>query len=320
MKPGMYLSPVALLTLAGCATTFHAGPPEGAVAVIAHRGASAYAPENTLAAFSKALDMGADWFELDCHLTKDGKLAVIHDADLKRVANEDPQVVPLSTLEALQQADVGAWKGAEFAGERIPSLEQALDFAKGKIGVYLEVKSDWPDAKLTEKLVVLAQDWQGDEASLRRTMMREIEAEGTRNLALTREILQAVKVRRMKDQVVLQSFSPVVCVIALAEAPELRTEFLGADDPEKPGQWERFVMFGSRIGVAGLNVSKDSVTAERIAAFHAAGKTSAAWTVDDPAEMARCVDCGVDALITNRPDLCIETLRALGKYPERGRT
>ena len=105
MRPGMCLPPVALLTLAGCATTFHAGPPEGAVAVIAHRGASAYAPENTLAAFEKAFDMGADWFELDCHLIKDGKLAVIHDADLKRVANEDPRVVPLSTLEALQQVD-----------------------------------------------------------------------------------------------------------------------------------------------------------------------------------------------------------------------
>lgn len=309
------LSPLALLTLAGCATTFHAGAPEGAVGVIAHRGASAHAPENTLAAFAKALEMGADWFELDCHLTRDGQAAVLHDGDLKRVAGIERRVAAM-TMAELKQVDAGSWFDPAFKGEPIPTLEESLDFAKGRIGVYLEVKSAAPDTKLMETLWVLAQNHAGDGQTLLRAMLVEIEKSRTPNLELTRKCLEAVKARRMRHQVVLQSFSPVVCVIALAEMPELRTEFLGSDDPEKPEQWARFVEFGMRVGVHGFNINKDSVTAERIAMFHNAGKTCAVWTVDDPEAMLDCAAKGADAIITNRPALCITTLQHAGKRPK----
>ena len=79
MRRYLGLAAMGVVMMTGCATTYRAGAPEGSIDVIAHRGASAYAPENTLAAFALAAEQGADWFELDCTLTKDGEVIVIHD-------------------------------------------------------------------------------------------------------------------------------------------------------------------------------------------------------------------------------------------------
>jgi glycerophosphoryl diester phosphodiesterase len=311
VKKLVYL-PLGLLLLAGCATTFHAGAPKNMVDVIAHRGASAYAPENTLAAFSKAVELKADWFELDVHLTKDGQLAVIHDGSLERVAGIKKHVSTL-TLAEVKNADVGAWVSQDFAGERIPTFDESLDLAKGRVGVYIEIKSDLPDKQLIAKMAETVSKHQGPRDALLRALMEQIEDARTPTLELTRKTVETVRARRMKNQVVIQSFSPVCCVIALAEAPELRTEYLGGEDKDDPNRWPQFLAIGHAIGVAGFNINADSVTAERVAAFHQAGKTCAVWTVDDPAEMRRCVECGVDAVISNKPDLALSTLRDLGK-------
>src|SRR5262245_46332535 len=87
--------------------------------VIAHRGASSYAPENTLAAFDLALQMGVRHIELDVHLSRDGHLVVIHDDTVDRTTNGSGPVVHY-TLAELQALDAGSWFGAAFAGERIP--------------------------------------------------------------------------------------------------------------------------------------------------------------------------------------------------------
>jgi len=282
------------------------------VDVIAHRGASAYAPENTLASFSKAAELKADWFELDCHLTRDGQLAVIHDGSLERVAGIK-KTVPAMTLAEIKQADAGAWFSKDFAGERIPTLDEALALAKGRIGVYIEIKSDAPDKLLIAKMAETVSSHRGSREALLGTLMGQIRDSRTPTLELTEKTVKAVRARRMKDQIVIQSFSPVSCVIALSEAPELRTEFLGNDDKDDPNRWPQFLAFGNAIGVAGFNINFDSLTPERVAAFHAAGKTCAVWTVDDPAAMRRCVECGVDAIISNKPDLALATLRELGK-------
>src|SRR4051794_3938882 len=95
------------------------------VEVIAHRGASHDAPENTLAAIKLAWQQEADAAEFDLHLSRDGKLVVIHDADTRRVAGVDKRVAE-QTLAELRRLDVGAWKGPRFAGERIATLEEVL--------------------------------------------------------------------------------------------------------------------------------------------------------------------------------------------------
>jgi glycerophosphoryl diester phosphodiesterase len=312
MKITACLSTLGLLLLAGCATAFHAGAPQNMVDVIAHRGASAYAPENTLASFAKAIEQKADWFELDVHLTKDGQVAVIHDGSLERVAGIKKRV-PEMTLAEIKQADAGSWFGKGFAGERIPTLDEALALAKNRTGVYIEIKSDSPDKELVGNMFETVSNHTGPRNALLGTLMGQIEASRTPNLELTRKTIALVRARHMKDQVVIQSFSPVSCVVALAEAPEMRTEFLGGDDKDDPARWPQYLAFGTAVDVAGFNINFDSVTPERIAAFHKAGKTCAVWTVDDPTAMRRCVECGADAIISNKPDLLLSTLHVLGK-------
>jgi glycerophosphoryl diester phosphodiesterase len=107
--------------------------------IMAHRGASFAAPENTLAAIRAAMDSGAQWVEIDVQETMDGEVIVIHDSDLKKIGRV-PLVVATSTLEELQQLDIGSWFGAEFSDERIPTLEQVLRLCKDRIRVNIELK------------------------------------------------------------------------------------------------------------------------------------------------------------------------------------
>jgi len=107
--------------------------------VVAHRGASAAAPENTLAAVQAAIDADADWVEIDVQETADGEIVVIHDSDLKKVGGS-PLIVRRSTLAQLRQVDIGSWFGPEFADQRIPTLEEVLELCRDRVGVNIELK------------------------------------------------------------------------------------------------------------------------------------------------------------------------------------
>jgi glycerophosphoryl diester phosphodiesterase len=108
--------------------------------LIAHRGASGHAPENTLAAFRKAVALGVSFIETDLQLTRDSRLVAIHDQTVNRTTNGQGAVHDL-TLADLRKLDAGSWFGSEFAGERIPTLEEILDFAKkNDVVFYLELK------------------------------------------------------------------------------------------------------------------------------------------------------------------------------------
>lgn len=109
------------------------------ILVIAHRGASGHAPENTIAAFKKAVELGADMYELDCLLSKDGEIIVMHDDTVDRTTSGSGKVSDL-TLEEIKKLDAGSWFGEEFAGEPVPTLSEALEFSKGKILVNIEIK------------------------------------------------------------------------------------------------------------------------------------------------------------------------------------
>jgi len=113
---------------------------DGSPLIIAHRGASEDAPENTLAAFHLAWEQGADGIEVDLHLSKDGHVVCIHDEDTRKVAGRK-LVVRQSTLEELRELDVGARHHERFRGERIPTLDEVLDIVPpGKL-VYLDIKA-----------------------------------------------------------------------------------------------------------------------------------------------------------------------------------
>ena len=156
---------LAVAGLCGCAQppVREAAPaadpaPPSAPVNIAHRGASAYAPEHTLPAYRLALEMGADYVEQDLQLTRDGRLVCLHDTTLERTTDVEEvfpdravtvetdgaprRVWPVAafTLDEVRQLDAGSWFGAEFAGVRVPTLQEAIDLVQGEAGLYMETK------------------------------------------------------------------------------------------------------------------------------------------------------------------------------------
>jgi glycerophosphoryl diester phosphodiesterase len=155
--------------------------------VIAHRGASSYAPENTVAAFDLALEMGARHLELDVHFTSDGHIVVIHDDTVDRTTNGHGPVTS-HTLAELRALDAGAWFDRRFAGERIPTFADVLERYKGRAHLHTEIKGH------AEHL-----------------------AEGTVDL---------IRKHGMVDQVTITSFQRARLVETRACAPELPTGWL----------------------------------------------------------------------------------------------
>jgi glycerophosphoryl diester phosphodiesterase len=127
--------------------------------LVAHRGASAYAPEHTVAAYKLAIEMGADYVEQDLAVTKDGVLICLHDASLERTTNVEQlfpdRAISMSiegktrrawvandfTLAEIKTLDAGSWFDAKFAGERIPTFDEAIALIRGKAGIFPELKT-----------------------------------------------------------------------------------------------------------------------------------------------------------------------------------
>lgn len=305
-------APLAALFMAACATMPQAGY-HPLTEVIAHRGASWDAPENTLAAFHLAADMEADWFELDCMYTADGQVIVIHDYDLERVAGA-PQTVAELTLRQLQQFDVGSWKDPKFASERLPTLRQALSLAKKRgIGVYVELKPVDRDHELVQSILKAADGVTVLTPKLTRAIGRELDASGSRNVDLARDSIAIIRELGMEDEVVIQSFSPIVCAAVALEAPDLRIELLGSEDKDNPEHFDMLLRWLFLFDLDGFNIHHESVTLTRLAMIQAAGKRMAVWTVNDPETMRRLAHWGVDAIITDRPDVCLEVLAEAGR-------
>lgn len=122
------------------------------VQITAHRGSSASAPENTMPALYAAVDEFSDYAEVDVQETKDGVLVLFHDSSLRRISDTSGSVRSM-TYEELQQIDVGGWFSEDFAGTRIPTLEEALEFSKGRIKLNIEIKDMGNSSRLPEKVV-----------------------------------------------------------------------------------------------------------------------------------------------------------------------
>jgi glycerophosphoryl diester phosphodiesterase len=114
---------------------------------IAHRGASGHCPENTRAAFLRAIELDADMVELDCQITRDGAVVVIHDETLERTTNGRGRVRD-HTLKEIKRLDAGSWFRREFAGEEVLTLEEAVEILRGRVGLNLEIKGADPPGRL----------------------------------------------------------------------------------------------------------------------------------------------------------------------------
>ena len=277
--------------------------------IIAHRGASAYAPENILSSFYLAAALGADWFELDCTLTRDDALLVIHDDKVDRTTNGKGRVSDL-TLAELKHLDAGQWKGEQFKGECLPTLEEALILAKERhIGIYIEIKNSADDGALISHLAVLREEQPG---YTRRAAADFLEGSGSRNVLLAQKVLHAVATHKMQHHVVIQSFSPVICLYLLEHAPAAtRIEFLVARDKESV-RWNQSLELADWMRPHGINPNHEAVDPGLIQQIHANNQRIAVWTVDEPADMHRLAEWGVDSIITNKPDICLDVLTTLG--------
>jgi glycerophosphoryl diester phosphodiesterase len=129
---------LSLSLLFPLSTMTHAQPRQ--VVVISHRGEHLHHPENTLLAYQAAIDAGADYFEVDVRTTSDGKLVLSHDGSVSRRTSGQGDIGKM-TFDEVRALDAGIKSGPEFAGTKIPTFDEALDLARGKIGIYVDVKS-----------------------------------------------------------------------------------------------------------------------------------------------------------------------------------
>ncbi|MFA6029736.1 MAG: glycerophosphodiester phosphodiesterase family protein [Elusimicrobiota bacterium] len=232
--------------------------------VIAHRGASAYFPENTLRAFRAALDLGAAAVEFDVQQTKDGELVVLHDPELARLSGAPGAVGRLSAAELLRR-DVGRWLSPRFAGTRVPLLKEVLDLLlRARVEVHLEVKHG-------------PTPYEGIE--------RRVQAELARRPTA-------------RHLTVVSSFHHPSLKALRALDPELRLGWLaGRQTPEEAAAG------AADIGCESLHISRQQADARWVRCARAQGLKLLVYTVDDPAEAGRLKALGVEGVFSNQPDL-----------------
>ncbi|MFG6116010.1 glycerophosphodiester phosphodiesterase [Halobacillus sp. MO56] len=233
---------------------------------IAHRGASGYAPENTMAAFEKAVDMKADMFELDVQMSKDGELVVIHDTTVDRTTDGTGSVKDL-TLEELKSLDAGSWFGEVFAGETIPTLGEVLDEYKGKSGILIEMKSPALYPGIEQKIA--------DELTSRKLDKPENE----------KIIVQSF------DHESVQKFHNIL--------PEVPVGVLLGYNPEgiSDKQLDRFEEYADYV-----NPSKGMIDASLVERIHDYNMKTHPWTVRDRESANFLLEVGADGIITDYPD------------------
>jgi glycerophosphoryl diester phosphodiesterase len=235
------------------------------VKIIGHRGASFDAPENTLASFRLAFDQGADAIECDVRLSRDGQIVVVHDPDTKRVAGVDRPVAD-QTLDELRGLDVGRWKGAKYAGERIPTLAETLAIVPAGKRAYVEVKCG-PEAVPELKRVIGA-------------------------------------AKHAPGQVIVISFSADVVSAVKKETPDVPAYWVVRLRDDTGTRWtaDALVEAARAMNADGLDLSADAtITREFVDSASAAGLPVYVWTVNDPAVARSLIAAGVSGIATDRP-------------------
>lgn len=238
---------------------------------VGHRGTMASAPQNTLAAFRKAVEVGADGVELDVHLSRDGAVVVIHDFVVDRTTDGTGRVAQ-KTLAELKALDAGGKFAPEFAGERIPTLAEVFNLLEGKLLVNVELKA--PNRSHDASLVA--------------------------------PVLKIVREHGMSKRVLFSSFNSYVLRAMKELAPDIPIGLLYA--PDSP-LYARRAWLDPFEPHEARNPHYSMLTGPIIEWYHSRGLRVNTWTVNEPDEMRRLIEASVDGIITNKPDVLKDVMR-----------
>lgn len=241
--------------------------------IIAHRGSSFIAPENTLAAYELAWQQGAPAAECDVYLTKDHEIILLHDGTFKRTAGVDRKPADMTWGE-IALLDAGSWKGDRWAGEGVPRLQEVLTAMPPDRHLFIEIKC-------------------GPE--IMPALKRLLDTSGR------------------KSQVTIIGFNKDTMLAARTAMPDIPIKWLlGAPKNEETGEYEKIdparVAECKVAKFDGLNVSRVGVSPELFEAARAAGQPLYVWTVNDMEEAKRLAEMGAAGITTDKPDLMLEAL------------
>ncbi len=250
--------------------------------VMAHRGANAYAPQNTMPAFQKAFDMGFTSFETDIHCTKDDVLVVCHDYKINRVSDGIGKIADYS-LDFLRTFDFGSYFNDSFRNLKIATLDDLLNLVSSETAsgiMNIEVKHPQNgDRTIVEKLI------------------------------------DSVKEHGLYERLLISSFDPGLLLHAKKYAPDCRTGLLYPGPPDTQNSIKNFLIppfnLAKNIGAYSLHPVHNLITGDFVRRAHGFGFKICAWTVNKRKDLERCISSGVDAVITDNPELARDTINRL---------
>jgi glycerophosphoryl diester phosphodiesterase len=234
--------------------------------VYAHRGASAHAPENTLAAFTLAVQQGVPALEMDVKLTTDRHLVIFHDQTVDRTTDGSGRLASFS-LAALRELDAGSRFDVRFTGEKIPTLQEVFETLGGKVFFNLELTN-------------YSSPWDG----------------------LAQEVAALVKRFGLQESVLFSSFFPTNLATTRRLLPLTPRGQLFL--PGGSSWWQR--LSAGWMSLDAEHPSLEDVSAAWIEKAHRRGRRVQVWTVNDPADMRRLKQMGVDAIFTDDPPLALK--------------
>jgi glycerophosphoryl diester phosphodiesterase len=238
--------------------------------ILAHRGDLAYAPENTLPAFQQAIQKGADGVELDAKLTADGHVIVIHDPTVDRTTNGKGRVASY-TLESIRKLDAGKWFGEEFAGTKVPLLEEVFEIVGKDKMINIELTNYYTTPRDT----------------------------------LAMKVCELIKRHNNQDQILFSSYFPSNLKIVAQALPEIPRALLAM--PGLIGLWAR--SFGFMFGdYQALHPHISNASREQMLRVHRIKRRVHVWTANKPEEIKQLKDWGVDGIITDDPQTAVRVL------------
>ncbi len=249
------------------------------IKIIAHRGANRCAPQNTIPAFKKAIEMGSDGFETDIHISLDEVPVICHNDTIDETSTGKGAIKSLK-LDELKKYDFGSYFDESFSGTAIPTLEEFLPLCKNLKMLNLELKG-------------------GND-----TERREL---------LVKKTLELVKKYYLEDILIVSCFDPETLRCVKKIDPNCKTGFLFSENSLKEYGITDPIELMTELGCTAAHPQVNCVTKDFVKRAKEIGLQINVWTVDEPSDMRNLIEKGVDSLITDMPDRAFEVLAEYGE-------